>query len=677
MDFDDGSDEVHGTLTQVAPEDQIPLRGGNGEAMGSTETTRPLVNEGKSTRAPPRRLLAPLTLLPQEALDTHLKRIGYEIVEKCMRVLPFLTIYGGTLALIACVILRYRWGVLMSMMLYSCFMFLSALELVVGGAWGMIMVWMNIRNDWYGMYVREVLGDTSPRVRRNDSPASPLNAGSGADSPPMDRMMPPPTRDWAENGEIGWNDLLHVVMIPSYKTPMEVLRMALHAVMNYKLCRTNLGICFAFEEREQEAQAKAEQLKDEYAGEFAFVTATFHPPNLPGHIPGKSSNECWAFQELCKEMRSVRGFEPDDPRVVITVIDDDSELHENYFEGLSYHYLKASEDERYTTLFQPPIVHFKNFLTQPILVRNASLFTSLHELACLANPVDCHVAFSSYSLSFILANAVQGWDPDFISEDWHMTAKCKLMTEGRANVKPIFLPLMNYAPEEEDAWSTVTSRWTQAKRHALGMSEIVYVATKMYIGMCECGDFWRGAVFIYRMLPLLGKFIAVHFVVATLAFWPPLSHILINFYMWHSWCYIEELPKTCSDCCLPMALATEVGIGEERIILNSWMVYFQEKANVCFFAGLVIAGSWGAFYFHLVRERVEGSWDSDWVVRNPLFLWIRTWLEVSVLGWFSSAAFGSVPEWVAAFRIMFTLQFHHVVAGMVGRKDGDDAEGTL
>ena len=40
-----------------------------------------------------------------------------------------------------------------------------------------------------------------------------------------------------------------------------------------------------------------------------------------------------------------------------------------------------------------------------------------------------------------------------------------------------------------------------------------------------------------------------------------------------------------------MAAATEVGIGEERIILNSWMVYFQERANAAFGAGLVIAGS--------------------------------------------------------------------------------------
>lgn len=661
--------------SKVAPEDRLPLKGGNGEVMDSTETIRPLVENGEAS---PTRVVAPLTLLPQEALDTYLKRIGYHVVEKVMRVLPFFTFYGGTLALITCVILRYRWGVLMSMMLYSCFMFMSAAELVVCGAWGMLMVWMTVRNDWYAMYLKDVLGDDrSPKVRRNESAGSPL-AGSGNESPTLDRTMPPPTRVWAENnGEIGWNDLLHVVMIPTYKTPMDCLRMALHALMKYSLCRTNLAVCFAFEEREQDAHEKAEQIKQEYAGEFAFVTAAFHPPNLPGHVPGKSSNECWAFQELAKELRTQRGFDPEDPRVVITVIDDDSELHENYFEGLTYHYLKASDEERYMTMFQPPIVHFKNFLTQPILVRNASLFTSLHELACLANPVDCHVAFSSYSLSFILANAVQGWDPDFISEDWHMTAKTKLMTEGRARVKPIFLPLMNYAPEEDDAWSTVMSRWTQAKRHALGISEIVYVATKMYIGMCECGDFWRGATFVYRMLPLFGKFIAVHFVVGTLAFWPPLSHILINFYMWHSWCYIEDLQKTCSECCVPMAAATEVGIGEERIILNSWMVYFQERANACFGLGLVIAGSWGAFYFHLVADRVEGDWYGDWVVRNPIFLWIRTTLEVSVLGWFSSAAFGSVPEWVAAARIMFTLQFHHVVAGMVGRKEDGGGDGSL
>lgn len=644
---------------------------------GPSASAPMLVGGGSSSSQPSKKLLAPLSLRPEVALDTPWKRAGYHVVHMAFRILPFLTIYGGTVALITCVILRYRWGFLMSMMLYSLFMFLTGAEIAVWGLWGMVLVWLNVKNDWYAMYLKDVLGeDRSPKIRRNESAGSPLN---GMDSPTPDRSMPPPTRVWAENslGDIGWHDLMHVVMIPTYKTPMECLRMALHALMNYSLCRTNLAVCFAFEEREPEAPEKFQQLKEEYAGEFAFVTAAYHPPNLPGHIPGKSSNECWAFQELSKELCEERGFDLDDPRVIITVIDDDSELHENYFEGLSYHYLKMPESDRYLTLFQPPIVHFKNFLSQPILVRNASLFTSLHELACLANPVDAHVAFSSYSLSLMLASAVGGWDPDFISEDWHMTAKTKLMTEGRAKCRPIYLPLMNYAPEEETVWGTVQSRWTQAKRHALGVSEIVFVSTKMYIGMCECGSLSRALVFMYRMLPLLGKFISVHFVVATLAFWPLLSHLLINYYMLHSWCYLQDLEKTCAGCCLP--LANEHGIGEERIILNSWMVYIQERANLGFGLALVISGSWGAFYFHLVADRVEGNWISDWVVSHPVTLWIRTSLEVSMVGWFSSVAFGSVPEWVAVARIMFTLQFHHVVAGMVGRneKDEEAADGNL
>ena len=32
----------------------------------------------------------------------------------------------------------------------------------------------------------------------------------------------------------------------------------------------------------------------------------------------------------------------------------------------------------------------------------------------------------------VLASAVGGWDPEYLAEDWHMFAKCSLMTEGRA-----------------------------------------------------------------------------------------------------------------------------------------------------------------------------------------------------------------------------------------------------
>ena len=63
-----------------------------------------------------------------------------------------------------------------------------------------------------------------------------------------------------------------------------------------------------------------------------------------------------------------------------------------------------------------------------MLVRISSLFATLSELACLANPLDCHVrlqkamsvasevTYSTYSLSLALATAVGGWDPDHLAE---------------------------------------------------------------------------------------------------------------------------------------------------------------------------------------------------------------------------------------------------------------------
>lgn len=603
-------------------------------------------------------LLATLTLQQEVVLDGTFRRVSYQLVSMIIRVLPALVIYGGTLSLLICVLFKYRWGVLLSLLLYSVYMFLSSWEIAVFGPWGILMCWIQSRNDWYAMHLRRLEKETGSRKGERDARPDEFSSEARA------------------AGRLAWDDVFHVVMMPTYKTPHEVLANSMRALEQFSLARTNMGVMLAFEEREEGCDQKAADLQQEFEEQFAFIMKAFHPPNLPRHVPGKSSNECWAFFELVKQLQQEHGIDPNDPRVVITVIDDDSELHENYFEALTYHFLEATEGQRYLTMWQPPIAHFKNFLTQPIIVRTASIFTSMHELACLANPIDCHVPFSSYSLSLMLASSVGGWDPDFISEDWHMFAKCSLMTEGRVRCRPIFLPLMNYAPEEDTCLATLKSRWTQATRHALGVSEIVYVVTNVYLGILEVATPLRAITFLWRMLPVLGKFISVHFVVATLAVWPVLSHVLIQVYMWRSWCYIEDLEETCATCCVPVAAASGSGVGEERVILNSWMVYFQQQANAGFAIGMVLGAGFGAFYLQMVRDRVDGDVSEHFFVANPLLLWLAIELETTVLGLFSAVAFASLPEWIAAVRIIFTLKFHHVVAGMVGRGDAD-GDGAL
>jgi len=557
------------------------------------------------------------------------------------------------MALLACAVFKYQRGVLLALTLYSAYMMLHSVHLTVFSTRGLFLLWKNSCCDWYEMHGERLRQEALCR-KENEL----LQSGDYDDE------------DENEEDGLQWSDVIHVVMIPTYNTPQKVLVASLEALEHFSLARTNLGVCLAMEEREVGAASKVQALRKEFEGRFRFITATYHPTGIPHHVPGKSSNECWAFSQLQIELRDVHGLPSDSPEVIVTVIDDDSELHSKYFDALTYHYLKELPVKRHLTIWQPPIVHFKNYLRQPVLVRTAATITALHELGCLANPMDCHVPFSSYSLSLALASAVGGWDPDYISEDWHMMAKCSLMTEGRVRCEPIYLPLMNYTPEEDTWIRTMQSRWTQATRHALGMSEIVYLGSSIYLLVLEAPSARRALMGIKRLLPLLGKFFTVHFILATLAIWPIMAHLLIHSSMQTSWCDIQSLQETCPTCCISTRHSDNLALNNQQVFLNSWMVYAQQKASIVLVVLLLYTGGLGAFLFRLVKNRVEGEADSSCAHKSAVLLWARVELECISCGWMTSIVFGLIPEWIAAVRILQTLKFNHIVAGMVGRQEG-------
>eukprot|EP00931_Biecheleriopsis_adriatica_P089506 TRINITY_DN63620_c0_g1_i1.p1 TRINITY_DN63620_c0_g1~~TRINITY_DN63620_c0_g1_i1.p1 ORF type:complete len:657 (-),score=90.91 TRINITY_DN63620_c0_g1_i1:40-2010(-) len=582
-----------------------------------------------------------LHLQKDELLYDVRRRIIFHGLHLLARMLPALVIYGGTICLLVCALCRYRWGVLLALTLFTLYMTHLCLTFLICSALGLFRVFRDSREDWIGLLFEH---NTRTRLR---------GGKNGEDIRPL-------------AGELCGSDVLHIVMLPTYKTPLDVLTGTLDALARSKIACDNIGVCLAFEEREETAREKEAELNLMFANRFKFMFATFHPPNLPDHLPGKSSNECWAFQQLCKELQEVHGIEPFDPRVVITVIDDDSEMHERYFEALTYHFVSTSEQQRYLTTWQPPICHFKNYLRQPMLVRISSIFSTLNELACLANPLDCHVPFSSYSISLVLASAVGGWDPDFLAEDWHMFAKCSLMTEGRVRCSPIFLPILNYTPEEDTYWATLGSRWTQAKRHALGVSELVYVISSGYLAVLELPSFGRAAAFVWRLTPLLGKFTQTHFVNGTAAIWNLLAQLVIHFYMFGSWCNIRD-PSNMGYCPLDGSL----GMTENQLLRNSLMVFLQQRATAVMASASILSGGLGAIYFHMVKDRIEGDIDEHWHIRILPLMWLVIELEVSLCGLVQSFIYGAIPLWIACLRVITSVRFTHVVAGMVGRGSDD------
>lgn len=265
----------------------------------------------------------------------------------------------------------------------------------------------------------------------------------------------------------------HWVIFPQYKEEVETVAMALDAIAKSRIAQSSICVLLAMEEREQGAFQKADALVDTFKDCFNNIAVSWHPAGLPNHPPGKASNVAWAFMDLERRVAS-------DPSVagkrgtILTVADADTQFHPGYFEVLGKLYSECDEQQRHLRIWQSPVFHIKNYHRQPMPIVVGTMFTGIQDLAFLSDPNAVRFPYSSYSLSIDLARHVGGWDPEWIAEDWHMGIKCFLLTMGRCSVHPVLLPTCNYTPEDDTWWKTVQARWSQAKRHALGFSDLSY-----------------------------------------------------------------------------------------------------------------------------------------------------------------------------------------------------------
>lgn len=344
--------------------------------------------------------------------------------------------------------------------------------------------------------------------------------------------------------------------------------------------------------------------------------------------------------------------------IVLTVGDADSEFHKRYFEALTYHFLHAGGEEnctpmRYLVVWQPPILHMKNFLRQPWPVRLASIITSAHELSNLADPNATRVAYSTYSLSLRLAEGMNGWDPDWITEDWHTTLKVFLATSGRLRVMPIFLPILNYTPDADGVKQQIIARWEQAKRHALGVSELVFLHEHMLRVCRETTGCDGKALFLWRSWFLWFKLMWIHAFVAIFPAFAPLNSLLIAYF------YHNQASQTNS--------------------INTWTFLLNCIFQVIGLSSALVLFGMAVKLFECVKTRIDGIYTDDtgytytpglsarW--RNPFIHLILFASQSLVCLPFTLVAFAYV-EWRAAVKTALTKGggFVYVSAAMGAAK---------
>lgn len=290
-----------------------------------------------------------------------------------------------------------------------------------------------------------------------------------------------------------WDQVHHLIIIPTYKEPVSTLRRTLNGLAQQAFPLENIHVMLSFEAREGvTAQKKAEQLTAEFGTAFGHLWTTFHP-DIPEEVKGKSANTCWGAKEAKRLLVNEAGY--DINQITITSEDADAVFHPHYFSNLTYEFLNT--DKPYNKIWQGNIVFYNNIWQVPAPVRVMASMFSVIQMYILMRK-DRLINFSTYSTTLKHVDEIGYWDTDVIPEDYRLFFKSYFAKKGDFEVEPIFLPVYQDAPQSTGFWSTLKNQYEQLKRWAWGTSDDAYII-RQYV-LTEGVPFWDKTVRVLKVI---------------------------------------------------------------------------------------------------------------------------------------------------------------------------------
>jgi len=293
--------------------------------------------------------------------------------------------------------------------------------------------------------------------------------------------------DLKKNFPKKWNSIQHIIIIPTYKEPLETLERTLDGLSKQSYPQKNLHIMLSFEEREgKDADEKAKILIKKYGEVFGNLWTTKHP-DIEGEVKGKSSNTSWGARIAKKHLIDDQKFDLD--FVTISSEDADALFHKDYFANVSFEFL--SEKNPYNKIWQGAVVFYNNIWKVPPPIRVLASMFSVIQIHILMRS-DRLINFSTYTTSLKHVVEIDFWDTNVIPEDYRLFFKSYFAKKGDFEVKPIFLPIYSDAAESGTWWETFVNQYEQLKRWAWGVSDDAYII-KQYINATEI-PFWEKTI---------------------------------------------------------------------------------------------------------------------------------------------------------------------------------------
>jgi len=253
----------------------------------------------------------------------------------------------------------------------------------------------------------------------------------------------------------------HMVVIPAYKEPHDVLKRTLESLPK-KSDGHDVHIVLAMEAKDITHASTFHELDKLFGKAFASFHMTVHTV-MPCERPCKASNENYALRTLWADMMAA-GMDLWD--VMVTVCDADSVFAPDFFNALESAYFGQIDGRR--LIYSAPRNTYRNFgkLWNPLISAVECCMNSSDFLADFTEP---YVNFSNYSILMGYAVELDFWDPEVIPEDVHVMYKAMICSNGAQSVCRVWSLIAN------DTVTDFHDRYVQAKRHLWGVTTIAWL----------------------------------------------------------------------------------------------------------------------------------------------------------------------------------------------------------
>jgi len=281
-------------------------------------------------------------------------------------------------------------------------------------------------------------------------------------------------RDWQKDALQlkGYDQIYHLIMLPTWKEPIEVLREAFENLLRSATPSDRMIVCLGGEEKDRENfETYCPLIEAEYGHRFLKLVTTIHPDpaGKADEIQGKGSNLNWMGRQMVPVIEGM-GILPE--HLIVSSFDVDTMTHGQYFACLTYNYLTVPDPTR--SSYQPVALYNNNLWDAKAPIRVAMFGTTFWLMSELARP-EHMMTFSSHSMSWRMLLDVGFWQKDIVSEDSRIFLQGLMRYNGDYRVTPIYLPVSMDSVDSIGYVNSLKALYKQMRRWAWGVENFPYM----------------------------------------------------------------------------------------------------------------------------------------------------------------------------------------------------------